>query len=264
MRGLRPRIHPFYENDGLPDQAGNGDLPLLRPSAGLPDFFRRRWHVEMRSGAAWNGIGDGVHDRGDRCGGARFARTLHAERVGRRRHRMDGVLERGHVVGARHRVIHERAGDQLPARAVEHRVLHHRLAQALGDGAVGLPLDDHGVERAAAIVDRGIGHEHKLAGLRIDLHLGDVTAVGKCQRRFRIDLGIEVFGDFAALFHFLGAGGEIEQGDAAIGPHHAETPVAVFDVAFGRFQHVCSDRLAPGQQRFDGLDQRMAHGHRGA
>jgi len=57
---------------------------------------------------------------------------------------------------------------------------------------------------------------------------------------------------------------EIEQGDAAIGPHHAETPVAVFDVAFGRFQHVCSDRLALGQQRFDGLDQRMAHGHRGA
>src|SRR5262249_33153545 len=139
--------------------ARNCGLLLLRLPARLPNLLRRRRHVEMRAGAAWNGIGDRVHERGDRGGGAGFARALDAERVGLRRHRVDGILERGPVVGARQGVVHERAGDQLPARWVEDRLLHHGLAEALRDGAVGLAFDDHGVERLAAIVDRGIADE---------------------------------------------------------------------------------------------------------
>ena len=39
------------------------------------------------------------------------------------------------------------------------------------------------IERPAAIVDRGIADERKRTGRRIDLHLGDVAAVGKGERR---------------------------------------------------------------------------------
>ena len=74
---------------------------------------------------------------------------------------VDRVLERRHVVGARHGVVHERAGDELPAASVVDRVLHHRLAEALRDRAVGLALDDHRVERVAAIVDRRVGDERR-------------------------------------------------------------------------------------------------------
>src|SRR5262249_56617453 len=56
-------------------------LFLLRLLARLPEFFRRRRHVEMGAGAAGNRIGDRVHHRGDRGGGAGLARALDAERV---------------------------------------------------------------------------------------------------------------------------------------------------------------------------------------
>ena len=68
-----------------------------------------------RAGLAGDGVGDGVHHRRDRAGGAGFADALDAERIGRRRHRMHGVAHRRHVVGARHGVVHERAGDELAA-----------------------------------------------------------------------------------------------------------------------------------------------------
>ena len=41
------------------------------------------------------------------------------------------------------------------------------------------------IEHVAAVVDRRVGGELDVAGVRIDLDLGDVTAVGKGLRRFR-------------------------------------------------------------------------------
>ena len=82
-----------------------------------------------------------------------------------------------HVDGARHRVVHERAGEQL-AFVVVDRMLHQRLADALHHAAVELALDDHRIDDGAEIVDRRVSHHLDDAGFGIDLDLGDVAAVG--------------------------------------------------------------------------------------
>ena len=122
---------------------------------------------------------------------------------------MHGVAQRRHVLSPWHGVIHERAGDELAAVVVD-RALHQSLADPLRQRALQLTLDDHGIERRAAIVDRGIGDDRHVSGIGIDLDLGDVTTVGKRQRRFRRRFSIEVLGNLAALFHFRGARGDRE------------------------------------------------------
>ena len=62
------------------------------------------------------------------------------------------------VFGARHRVIHERAGDRLAAVVVAD-FLHQRLADALRDAAMQLAGDDHRVDDGAEIVDAGVAHD---------------------------------------------------------------------------------------------------------
>ena len=64
---------------------------------------------------------------------------------------------------------------------------------------MGLALDNHGVQRLSAIIDRGVADEGKRAGCRIDLHLGEVAAVWEGEGSLRGRLGIEIFGDFAAF-----------------------------------------------------------------
>ena len=61
-------------------------------------------------------------------------------------------VEGRHVVGARHGVVHERAGQQLAALVVD-RTLQQRLADALDDAAMHLALDQHRVQHHAEIVD---------------------------------------------------------------------------------------------------------------
>ena len=85
------------------------------------------------------------------------------------------------------------------------RGLHQRLAEALRERAMQLAFHDHVVEHVAAIVDRRIGDDRDVAGLRIDLDLGDVAAVGKGLRCIGRRLGVEVLGDLAALLHLGGA-----------------------------------------------------------
>ena len=103
-------------------------------------------------------------------------------------------------------------------------VLHQRLAEALGERAVHLALDDHRVEHVAAVVDRRVGDEIDVAGVGIDLDLGDVAAVGKRQRRVGLVLGVEAFA------HLLGAARRLEQRNVAVGADHFEAAVAVLDV----------------------------------
>ena len=78
------------------------------------------------------------------------------ERVGRRRHLADLGLEQRQAVGPRHRVIHQRAGQKLAGVAVVDAFLPQRLADALRDAAVALAVDQHRVDRPAAIVDRRV------------------------------------------------------------------------------------------------------------
>ena len=94
------------------------------------------------------------------------------------------------VVGARHGVVHERAGDEL-AVAVEVDVLLQDLADALRDAADDLALEQQRIDHGADVVDHAVFHDLDLAGLRIDLDLADVHAVrevldvGACRPRWR-------------------------------------------------------------------------------
>ena len=71
----------------------------------------------------------------DRAG---LAAALHAERVHRAQNAMEREVEGWQVVGAGHTVIHEGAGDKLPAFRIIGGVLQQRLTGALGDGAMHL------------------------------------------------------------------------------------------------------------------------------
>ena len=59
------------------------------------------------------------------------------------------------IVGARHRVIVVGAGQQLPGLLVVDAAFEQCLADALGEAAMDLALDDHRVEDAPEIVARG-------------------------------------------------------------------------------------------------------------
>ena len=64
------------------------------------------------------------------------------------------VVKNGKIVGARHGIIHERAGKHLARAGVIEAMFEQRLADALGDAAMGLPVDDQRINGAADIVHR--------------------------------------------------------------------------------------------------------------
>ena len=108
---------------------------------------------------------------------ARLPASLHAEHVGRGRHRMVDDCNLGRVAGARQRIIHERAGQEL-AILVVHRHFHQRLSDALDHAAVQLAFDDQRVDDGAEVIDRGIFDHGDHAGVGIQFDFADMTAVG--------------------------------------------------------------------------------------
>ena len=82
----------------------------------------------------------------------------------------------GRIVGARHAVVHERAGEKLAALAVVAAFLEERLADPLRQPAMDLALDDHRIDDAAEIVDGGEIDDAHRAGVAVDLDLADMGA----------------------------------------------------------------------------------------
>ena len=119
-------------------------------------------------------VGEGVlHRVGHRGGGGddpALAHALDAEGVDRGGEVHVDDLERRHLVGARQRIVHEGAGEEL-ARVVVDQRLAERAAEALGDAAVELALDDHRVDRPPAVVHGGQLEQPDAA--RLEVHLGD-------------------------------------------------------------------------------------------
>ncbi len=90
----------------------------------------------------------------DRAG---LADTLGADRIALGRHRIvELVVEVREGLRARHRIVHERAGDELTALAVVDILLEQRLADALGAAAMDLAEHDRPVQRLADVVDRRV------------------------------------------------------------------------------------------------------------
>ena len=206
-----------------------------------------------------NRVRDRVHDRRDRAGGAGFADALHAERIGGRRHVVARLGDRRHVGRARHRVVHERAGDELPVAVVVDGVLHQRLPDALREAADELARDQRVIEHDAGIVHRRIGDDLDHAGIRIDLDLGDVAAVREGLRRVDRRLGVErVAGRPCAR-----AATSNSETRRSV-PTTSKCPLAIGDVGLGRFQHAGGDRLRLLQHQVDGAIERAADRHGGA
>ena len=108
---------------------------------------------------------DDARRRAERAG---LAHALGAEWVHRRRRHRRVELEAREVGGARQRVVHERAGQQLPVLVVD-GLLDHRLADALRQPAVDLPFDDERVDQIPGVVDGHEFQQRRLAGLAVDL-----------------------------------------------------------------------------------------------
>ncbi len=81
--------------------------------------------------------------------------------------------------GPRHRVVHERRREQLAAGAIVYRVLAKHLSGTLHDAAVDLPFDQQRRDDIAGVVDDRMRNNFDRAGIGVDLHLGDVAAIGK-------------------------------------------------------------------------------------
>src|SRR5262249_36047368 len=126
------------------------------------------------------------HRRG-RADGTRLPAALGAERiVGAGLALVAFGDEQGQTVRARPRVVHERAGDELAA-AVVGATLEQRLADALGEAAVDLALDDHRIDDGADVVDAPETDDLDAAGVRIDLELADMRPVAEGEAR-RIEI----------------------------------------------------------------------------
>ena len=69
-----------------------------------------------------------------------------------------------------------------PESGIDDAFLPHRLADPLGDPAMGLPVHDQRIDAAADIVDHRIAGDLDHTGFGIDLDLADRTAV----RKYRI------------------------------------------------------------------------------
>ena len=130
------------------------------------------------------------------------------------------------------------------------RLLDERLPDPLRDPALDLAVGDQRVHHSADVVDCDVAHDLHDAGLRLDLHLGDLAAVrpGLVLRGLgRADTTIFASGWLRR---------ELEEPDAAIGAADHEPPGAELDVPFGRLERAgrelaarVDDRVRAGEHR---------------
>ena len=145
-------------------------------------------------------------------------------------------IERGQVVRPRHLVVHVGRRHELAVLVVD-GAFHQRLADALGDAAMHLALDDHRVDQLAEIVDRRPFGDLGDAGLGIDLDLADVHAgregeVGRVVEGALLQAGLEVLA--GELVGDIGLQRDLAEGQSLVGAGDGEAAVLELDVAFRR------------------------------
>src|SRR4029077_6777605 len=237
----------------------------LRRLRGLdrgPQTKGRRRHVDLPDAEVGERIENGAHDDRQRARTAGFAASLGADRIGLRRNRVVQNLECRSVGGARHGVIHERAGAQL-ALGVVKRVFHQRLAETLHRTTMDLALDEHRVHHRAEIIAADVAIHMGLARLRIDLDLGDVTAVGEDAgdggAHFRVVEGARHAG--REVCRLAQSRREIDDADRAVGAGNGEAPFREFDVLDARLEQRGRRKLAALYHHVERGDDRRAARH---
>src|SRR5215831_9196501 len=107
-----------------------------------PDYLRRGGAGEIGDAERGQRVEDGVgngREGGDRAG---FTAAFDPEGVSRAAGAVEADMKGWQVVGARHCIVHERAGDQLTRTGIVDGVLEQGLADALGDRAMRLARGD--------------------------------------------------------------------------------------------------------------------------
>ena len=159
------------------------------------------------------------------------------------------------VVRARHGVVHERAGHQLAVEIVDGLLKQH-LAQALHHAALNLALDQQRIDDGAKIIDCGVSHDVRCAGVRIDLDFGDMAAIREGGGdRFGHDMvtSSDVGTPSGSFRPPRNRAAKLQQIDRAVGAGNDKTTCLEFDVAGGRFQHMRGNLLAAVDDLVGGL-----------
>src|SRR5438094_2441703 len=230
-----------------------------------PDALRRDGHVEVFDAEFGEGVDDRVDDRAERRRRAAFAAAAQPEWVRRRGHFAELGHERWQRVRARQRVVHQRRGGDLTGRLVVRAELPERLADAGGDAAVRLAMQDHRIHRAPDVVHRGVSHDVDDAGVGIHFHFAHRAAVRI--RRHRHDLGARAGERFAGT---NGGRGDLEQIDGAVGALHGESATRELDVRLRGLEERRSDApallddLIRGFRHDDGAESHRPAGRRPA
>ena len=86
-------------------------------------------------------------------------------------------VEVAEIMRARHGVVGERTGQDLPRIPVVNHLLHQYFARRLGDTAMDLPVDQQRIELHPGVVHGGVADDLCNTGLGIDLDLADMAAV---------------------------------------------------------------------------------------
>ena len=77
----------------------------------------------------------------------------------RRRHLAYFGSEEWKIVSARHRVIHERGGDELPGTGIVEALLKQRLPYALSNSPMCLPMNNKRVYSSADVINRRVADD---------------------------------------------------------------------------------------------------------
>src|SRR5438270_2762973 len=130
------------------------DLSSARPRRiyQLLRLDRRGVHLDAERS---QGVADGIGDRCGRGDGAPLPHPLDAERIERRRRVLVNDPHCRDVAGGRERVIHQRAGEQLPVCIIGD-LLEQNAAEPLSGASHDLALDQHRVDDDAAIMRDGV------------------------------------------------------------------------------------------------------------
>jgi len=133
-----------------------------------PDRFRPNRQGDIAYAKMPQRIDDRIADCGGRADRSAFACPLHAEWIAGRGARKEGGAKGGNIGRPRHAVIEKARGQELPGDAVVDDMFRKRLADALRQAAVHLPLDNHRIDDHAAVVGGIKTAQLDEAGLRID------------------------------------------------------------------------------------------------
>src|SRR6516164_9097513 len=220
------------------------------PRRRAPHPLRGDRHLHVLDAEVLERVDDGVDHGSERRRGAAFAAGAHPERIVRRWYLADLGGKREKIARPRHGVIHERARKQLRAVAVVDAALVQGLADALRDRAVGLAVQDAGVDGAADVVDSGISDDLDRAQFEIDLDLADVAPVRtSADRHGLVAFGRQRSGQFVGqIVAAKCLARHVENVEGAVGAFDEEIAAGKFDVVFGGFERVSGDALAPRDQ----------------